>query len=179
MIAYLGKDRQDAMKVKLVTDSYKDNIVGKSNRDIINNIINNVIKNSLDKNYIGMDTPVLNAIAVMKKENTEQIYQRAEVVGAYSVVQEMMGKLYDRLKQDFSSGNFSSPVYQHHINNSIFDGCYRQNKGSREITASSDDIVVDFIASMTDDYFIEIFKYLFPEDALNKEIKYVEYFDGC
>jgi dGTPase len=87
-------------------------------------------------------------------------------------------KRYDRLKQDFSSRNFSSPVYQHHINNGIFDECYRGDKDSRKITASADDIVVDFIASMTDDYFVGIFKFLFADDELNERIKYIEYFDA-
>lgn len=38
-------------------------------------------------------------------------------------------------------------------------------------------MVVDFIASMTDDYFVDVFAKLFPDNPLNEEIKYVEYFD--
>ncbi len=30
---------------------------------------------------------------------------------------------------------------------------------------------------MTDDYFLEIFGYLFPDDELNKSVKYISYFD--
>ena len=36
-------------------------------------------------------------------------------------------------------------------------------------------IVVDYIASMTDDYFIELHKYLFPSSKL--DLKYKGYFE--
>ena len=39
------------------------------------------------------------------------------------------------------------------------------------------DIVVDFIASMTDDYFLDIFSHLFPEHPLVQKVQYIEYFD--
>ncbi|MDE7300649.1 MAG: phosphohydrolase, partial [Clostridia bacterium] len=40
---------------------------------------------------------------------------------------------------------------------------------------SPDTIVSDFIASMTDDYFIDLFARLFPDSKL--KIKYKGYFD--
>ena len=180
MIAYLGKDRQDAIKVKLTTNEYSPNIIGVNNRNIITNIIHNIVKNSRGKAYIGMDKDVLSGIAAMLKENNELIYQSKEIVSAYSdVVMPMMEKLYDYLKKDFSKGEFgTSPLYQHHLNNQIFDQCYRTDAGTRKITASVDDIVVDFIASMTDDYFIKIFAHCFPSDPLNDRVSYIEYFDS-
>ena len=36
------------------------------------------------------------------------------------------------------------------------------------------DIVVDFIASMTDDYFVELYKHLFPDKEC--AVKYIGYF---
>lgn len=38
----------------------------------------------------------------------------------------------------------------------------------------SNQIVVDYIASITDDYFVEFHQYLFPQN--NKKIEYREYF---
>jgi len=43
-------------------------------------------------------------------------------------------------------------------------------------TIDPDDIVTDYIACMTDDYFIDLFAQLFPNDPLNREIKYISYF---
>jgi len=44
-------------------------------------------------------------------------------------------------------------------------------------SGKNDDETVDYIAKMTDDYFIDFFKHLYPDHELNKLIKYVEYFD--
>ncbi|MBD5500462.1 MAG: phosphohydrolase, partial [Lachnospiraceae bacterium] len=38
------------------------------------------------------------------------------------------------------------------------------------------EIVVDYIASMTDDYFIDLYKYLFPTGK--HQVDYIGYFDA-
>ena len=38
-----------------------------------------------------------------------------------------------------------------------------------------DDIVVDYIASMTDDYFIDLYEYLFPHGKY--KVRYIGYFE--
>ena len=37
-------------------------------------------------------------------------------------------------------------------------------------------VVCDYIASMTDDYFVDLFEYLFPKSRY--QIKYVSYFEN-
>ena len=37
-------------------------------------------------------------------------------------------------------------------------------------------IVTDYIASMTDDYFIDLYGFLFPDSSLR--LSYIGYFDG-
>jgi dGTPase len=41
---------------------------------------------------------------------------------------------------------------------------------------SADDIVVDYIASMTDDYFIDLFNVLYPDQAIPRSELYHPYF---
>ena len=45
------------------------------------------------------------------------------------------------------------------------------------LESSNERIVLDYISGMTDDYFIDAFAYLFPNNALREKIQYVEYFD--
>ena len=45
-----------------------------------------------------------------------------------------------------------------------------------ELEHRPEDIAVDFIASMTDDYFIDLYAFLFPNDPLNEEVHYKNYF---
>ena len=40
---------------------------------------------------------------------------------------------------------------------------------------SKEQMVVDFMASMTDDYFVDLFDYLFPDSKYH--IDYISYFD--
>ena len=86
-----------------------------------------------------------------------------------------MEKLYNRLIDDIENKNYKSPVFKHYLNDSILGNCYRE-KNSRKIIADSNDIVVDFIASMTDDYFVDICKHLHIDDSLTDSINYYEYF---
>lgn len=60
IIAYLGKDRQDAARIKLLdTSDYDESpLVGKLNHQIIQNITRNIIKNSLGHDYLAMDEEV-------------------------------------------------------------------------------------------------------------------------
>ena len=57
MIAYLGKDRQDARKAKLIDSNvqFTDKGIGVENADMTNNLVVNIIKNSYGKDYLYMD----------------------------------------------------------------------------------------------------------------------------
>jgi len=92
----------------------------------------------------------------------------------------MMKKVCEQCLKDLEANNYASPIYQHYLNGSIVGDFYRISKTDRRIgfhQHDKNDIVVDFIASMTDDYFIDCYAYLFPADPLNKEIQYIGYFD--
>ena len=70
-----------------------------------------------------------------------------------------------------------SPVFRHYLDNPIQGNCYRDPQDRERITAPPDDIVTDFIASMTDDYFIDICRHLHLNDPLLDTLRYKEYFD--
>lgn len=179
MIAYVGKDRQDAYKAGIAkSNDYSDHLIGNKNKDIINNIIINVIKNSIDKDYIKLDTEVADSLKQLQKENFDIIYGNRQVTALYyDCIRPMMKLIYEKLRDDIKNNNFSSPVYKHHLNHSILGNFYRDK--DRHIIASTDDIIIDYIASMTDDYFIDLFRYLYPDHPLNDQIVYHEYFDDC
>lgn len=174
MIAYIGKDRQDAARLKIRVD-FEDSVIGKTNIDIIKNIVADLIANSIGKPYLSVSADVYEAMVKSQKENNRKIYQCEEVTAQYDgVVRPMMEKLYKRFLDDLKKGDESSPIYKNHLKE-IFGGHYFDKKG--KFIYSLDDMVVDFIASMTDDYFLEIFAYLFPDDKLTKSVRYVDYFD--
>ncbi|GFI71741.1 deoxyguanosinetriphosphate triphosphohydrolase-like protein [Clostridiales bacterium] len=86
MIAYLGKDRQDAVRAKILPPDYdfEDTKIGKMNSEIINNLVVNIIENSYGKNYIMLDKEHYDALAAVKKRNFEIIYKNDEIEKQYN-----------------------------------------------------------------------------------------------
>lgn len=181
MIAYVGKDRQDADKAGLrITDPdfETETGLGAENYEIIRHISANIIKNSIGKDYLRMDEPVFAELTKIKKRNTAHIYENEAVVKTYhAAIEPMMRNMYGQLREDVTKRVFTSPVFQHHINNDAVTKCYR-DKETRRIVEEPDQIVVDYIASMTDDYFIDLYRFLFPGDPLNDAIEYHTYFES-
>ncbi len=172
IIAYVGKDRQDAQKSKLNLEPFSDYGIGTINSEIVNNLIVNIIENSYGKQYIKLDKLHFEALKKCKTENYDLIYKNPKIKQIDTTVSDMMSKMYQKLLDDLISDNSSSPIFSHHINY-ISKPYYRHDTPYIETDKSQ--IVVDYIASMTDDYFIDLFKHLFPKS--NLEIKYKGYFD--
>lgn len=177
IIAYLGKDRQDAVKIGLVNDteqSYQKSKIGNQNAEIINNMIVNIVENSYGKPYLKMDDDYFEAFSAGKKENYEIIYRADKLEDVYkNGVYPMMEQIYERMLADAKSHNKDSFLYKHHIEY-IKDMTKYYSTVDYEDN-DPNDIVVDYIASMTDDYFVDLYRYLFPDGKY--DVKYVGYFE--
>jgi len=178
MIAYLGKDRQDAKRANLISDDsiFEEQTFGKSNPEIINNLIVNIVENSYGRDCIVMDDEYYKAIKATKRENYEKIYFNEAVDKTYKEqIRPMFHLMYDKLLQDMKAGDTNSIIYKHHIEfvkeNSVAYGCEAYLD-----TTTAEQMVVDFMASMTDDYFLDLFAYLFPGSPY--QVEYVSYFEG-
>ena len=174
IIAYLGKDRQDAEKANIVpTDGFSPSDIGEYNAEIINNLIVNIIENSYGHNYIKMDEIHFNALAKAKAENYEKIYKSPSVSAKFdAIISPMMSELYEKLLQDLLANNTSSPIFTHHIDY-VNKSHYTRPFPYEETEPNQ--LVVDYIASMTDDYFIDLHHHLFPDST--HKIEYKGYFD--
>ena len=173
IISYLGKDRQDAARTKMVDESlFMDNDIGSINAEIINNLCVNVIENSYGKPYIKLDDKHFKALQKARLENYRVIYHAAEMAKLDTSVKPMMAEIYEQLLEDLKQENKYSPIWRHHIN--VIHRTYYKRDIPYEATEPNQ-IVVDYIASMTDDYFIALHKYLFPESQL--QVKYKDYFN--
>jgi dGTPase len=120
-----------------------------------------------------MDDVHFNALAKAKKENYDKIYLSKPVSERFDLtVKPMMTELYEKLLFDLEKEDHSSPIYSHHIS------YVNRAHYSREIPyekTEKNQLVVDYIASMTDDYFIDLHTHLFPHSP--HKIEYKGYFD--
>ncbi|MCQ2417762.1 MAG: HD domain-containing protein [Oscillospiraceae bacterium] len=177
ILAYLGKDRQDAVRANLIPDEsvFAETPVGKTNAEMLNNFQVNLITHSYGKDYLMLDDTHFQAMMSLKEENYQRIYMQKRI---QKQIQEqivpMMQKMYEQIYQDAASRNEHSCLYRHHIE--VVKEKQKWYTGNPPYEESSpDDLTMDFIAAMTDDYFVDYYNYLFPKS--NCHISYIGYFD--
>ena len=119
---------------------------GSTNREIINNIIMDIINNSLNKPYIKLSEKVFKAIFELKRFNYEHIYKYSLTEKKRAYYKEGMNRLFKNYLTDIKNNNKNSEIYTVFLNNQSS----KYNKNTSEKRK-----VIDFIAGMTDDYFIK------------------------
>lgn len=85
----------------------------------------------------------------------------------------MMSEMYSQLLDDLRFEKKTSPIFTHHID--YVNKAHYQRTDKYENTEPNQ-LVVDYIASMTDDYFIDLHRYMFPKSDLR--VEYKGYFDN-
>lgn len=153
VIGYIGRDIEDAIRVGIIDindiPSSITEVLGKSNREIVNTIILDVISNSLNKPYIKMSDKIFNAIKELKQFNYENIYYKANNSVTLDKYDEMYNTLFKYYLNDIKVKNVDSEIYQIYLGNMC---------DTYLINTSDEQKVIDFIAGMTDDYFTNLYK---------------------
>ncbi|MBO5400313.1 MAG: hypothetical protein J6A14_00585, partial [Spirochaetaceae bacterium] len=130
--------------------------------------------------YLLLSADSFEALKQAKKENYQKIYKTDMVSEEVNnLIKPMFSEIYYKLLDDLIKGNKDSVIFKHHIDfvnkNTLY---YAQNSDESQISpyenTEPNRIVSDFIASMTDDYFIELHEFLFPDS--NLKINYKSYF---
>lgn len=174
IIAYIGKDRQDAARAHLIDESdFNEKGLGEYNAQIMNNLTVNIIENSYGKDYIKLDENHFRDLQKVKSDNYKLVY-KTDFAMKYltDCVKPMMERLFKKLLDDVVAKDENSYIYKHHILY-VEKPYYKRRKPYRDETPEQ--IVIDYIASMTDDYFIDLYKKLFPGGEF--KIEYEGYFD--
>lgn len=156
LIAYLGRDIEDAIRLNLINeDDIPENIVnilGKTNREIVNTITMDVINNSINKNYLELSPDVFQAIVDLKKFNYKNIYDKAYTDEELEKLEIILNTLFKKYVDDIKNNNEESNIVKSYLNNMSED---YKNKNTIQR------IVIDYIAGMTDEYCLKEYnKYL-------------------
>ena len=175
IIAYLGKDRQDAEKLKILEnkDVFSKLEIGQTNAEIINNLVVNIIERSYGKNYLCMDDNYFEALKLAKKENYKFIYGNEDMKKVVDEqIRPMFACVYEELLRQAQDLNKDSILYTHHIEFLKEQNQYQTYFDMEEyLSGDKNQIVVDYMASMTDDYFVELYHHLFPSGKYGVEYK--------
>lgn len=176
MIAYIGKDRQDAVTAKLIEEDHPFSacFIGSKNAEMINNLIVDIVNNSYGKDYIMLSPEAFSDLRTAKRENFKYIYFNPDIDRIYDEeIKPMFAELYGRFLDDVRRHDTGSMIYRHHIRciqkaQQYYDKTDYENE-------DPDMIVADYLASMTDDYFVDLYRELFPDSR--HKIEYRSYFE--
>ncbi|WDP89182.1 MAG: HD domain-containing protein [Desulfobacter sp.] len=148
-ISYIGRDLEDAVRLKLVTRDQVPRpcaeLLGTTQGTIVFNLVTDIIRTSLDREFIGFSPKISTALEKLKRFNYEFIYQNPVIKGHLTGIEDIFKYLFDRYLTDLEKENRESVIFTEFLEG--LDQGYRNNHSAGEI-------VRDFIAGMTDSYFI-------------------------
>lgn len=149
IISYLGRDVEDSERLGLLDKStIPENVkkvLGTNNREIINTVVTDVIQNSIDKPSIILSDEVYSAMKELMDFNYKNIYYKSMSKELLEYYRDGMNTIYQVYKKSVEDEDKDNEIYSVFLNT--------QNDTYLN-TSSTERKVFDFIAGMTDDYFI-------------------------
>ncbi len=149
-IGYIGRDIEDAVRLGLIKrdDLPRDcrKLLGATNGTIVHSLVTDLIANSLNRSHVAFSEQVASAVNRLKTFNLERIYLNPKIKKHLETVTRLFEVLFESYFEDLENGRRESAVFSRFLDNMPPD--YKN-------THSSAHIVRDFIAGMTDRFFLE------------------------
>lgn len=163
IIAYVGRDRQDAIEAGLLTgDVFEDGLGGAYNSWILTHASADIIEHSYGKDRIEMSEELFAEIRRAKAENYAKIYRSSGIEGECAeVLARAFELMYERCLDDLHKRDESSFIFRHHITR--IEEQLAHYGHTYDWQSDPEQTVVDYIASMTDGYFAELASKFFPQ----------------
>jgi dGTPase len=158
-ISYIGRDIEDAIRLGLIArgDIPEPCIktLGNTNGTIVYRLVEDLVSTSLEKPHVELSPEVGEALKALKDFNHDHIYRNPLVKQQTHKVKLMFELLFDQYLHDLAEGNGASDVFKEFLDGMA--DAYRERTPHAVI-------VRDFIAGMTDDYFLnQCHKRLIPQ----------------
>ena len=148
-ISYIGRDLEDAILLGLVRREELPEevrrILGSTNGTIVYSLVTDLIANSHNKNYVSYSPEVNQALKALRDFNYRRIYKNPRIKAETDKIADLFGLMFTRFLDDLSAGREASPLWRDFL--APMDPAYRDQSRPAEI-------VRDFLASMTDAYFL-------------------------
>lgn len=161
VIAYIGRDIEDAILLKYITRSdlpaRPKKILGNTNRKIMNVLIMDLINFSLDNDVIGYTKEIFQALKELKEFNYDQIYIRKDH-DFREIVSKKFNLIFEKSLKALKDEDFDSPIFKDHIeyiDDEKYSTYYKPLKKEGKLTL----IVRDYISGMSDKYFNDMYDF--------------------
>ena len=156
-ISYVGQDFEDAVRIGIIKESdlpvKVKECLGDSNSEIINTLVLDIIEQSYGKNEIRFSEDIAECIFLLKDFNLQRIYENKLLKREREKIRKGFLFLFDYFVHDVKEKKTDSIVFREWIFNR------GEDKGERYMSEySSEEMVVDYMASMTDRYFLNAYQ---------------------
>lgn len=148
-ISYIGRDIEDAIRLSLIkrTDIPKScvRVLGNTNGSIVYHLVTDMIKHSFNKPYLAFSREISEQLQILKAFNLELIYMNPKIKRHLGTINNLFEILFEKFLDEFETQNQKSVIFTHFLKGMSPDYTDKH---------SAPEIVRDFLAGMTDQYFI-------------------------
>ena len=148
-IAYIGRDIEDAIELNLISrnDLPRSSVetLGNSNGTIVYKLVTDLILHSYHQDYIGFSKEISDALKELKQFNYQRIYLNPKIKDGVNNIKYCYQRLFENYLGHFTGQGKATEIFEEFVSHLAPDMMAQ---------TTSAEIVRDFIAGMTDDYFM-------------------------
>ncbi len=178
LIAYLGRDFEDATRLGILKGKELPEIVtrrlGKNNSEIINSLVEDLVKGADSSEGIGFSDDVFEAVSAFSAFNYENIYRSSILNGYTRYFTRLINLIVDYLEEIYSSYGLEEEGYLGE-KNMLGAGFYNHIRDMypvyMEREGSDRRMIIDYVAGMTDNFCLDCANEILKPEHLNDEIE--------
>ncbi len=152
VIAYIGRDIEDAIILKLVRrEDIPRNItevLGDKNGTIVDTLIKDLVNNSIDKETLSFSPTIFDALNQLKEWNYKNIYLNPKKSSQDAKIKAMFQVVLEECMDELGSSKKVTGI--NHWFDSMSDAYKNSNSKPR--------VVADYVSGMTDDFLMNAYK---------------------
>lgn len=152
-MSYLGRDMEDAIDLGILQrDEVPQTFLGTTNRKILGVLAADMIRQSYDKGYIAISEEAYEALRTLRRFNFQHIYMHPKLKIESTKIKQGYRILFEWLLNNLKEHQEQSYLWQHFLH----------KRGEKYLSQTSTvQMVVDYIAGMTDNFFVRTLEKIF------------------
>ncbi len=144
-MSYVGKDIEDAIGLGIIARSQvPETHLGNTNREILGNLARDIIQHSYNNDYIAISEKTFNALHELRNFNFQHIYIHPKLKVESKKIEKGYRILFQHFYEELQSQGRTSYIWKNFLVNKT--DIYQKTDPAQ--------IVIDYIAGMTDHFFV-------------------------
>ncbi|MEA1933316.1 MAG: HD domain-containing protein [Thermodesulfobacteriota bacterium] len=165
-VSYVGRDIEDAIELRLISrNDIPDQcrkILGSTNGTIVYTLVEDLIANGIEDDRVGFSSDIGHSLKLLKEFNFKRIYLNPAIKKGFDRIRACFRALFESYLDHIDKGRRDSAIFKRFLDH--MDKGYFSSHQPEEI-------VRDFIAGMTDNYFVDQARFIGCETPEKIELK--------